>query len=123
MMAKILVVEDDEGIAHLLRRLMTKKGHETILASNGWDGLIQAQTQMPDLIFTDVRMPDLGGLELATFIKADPLLKHIPLIILSGTAYLLEADSTLADEILAKPFEINTVYGILERFLPQATHC
>ena len=122
-MAKILVVEDDAGIANLLRRLINKKGHEAIIASNGWDGLTQAQTHLPDLIFTDVRMPDLGGLELATFIKADPLLKHIPLIILSGTAYLLDADSTLADDILTKPFEINTVYGILERFLPQQTTC
>lgn len=116
-MSKILVVDDDPGITLLLKRIISKKGHEILTAANGWEGLKIAQEEVPDLIFTDVRMPDLGGVELAGFLKADPNLKHIPVIILSGTAFLLELEKTPADNILTKPFDLKAVYAILEQYL------
>lgn len=116
-MSKILVVDDDPGITLLLKRIISKKGHDIVTAANGWEGLKIAQEEVPDLIFTDVRMPDLGGVELAGFLKADPSLKHIPVIILSGTAFLLELEKTAADNILTKPFDLKAVYAILEQYL------
>jgi CheY-like chemotaxis protein len=116
-MSKVLVVDDDPGIALLLKRIISKKGHEIVTAGNGWEGLKLAQEEIPDLIFTDVRMPDLGGVELAGFLKADPNLQHIPVIILSGTAFLLELEKTSADDILTKPFDLKSVYAMLERYL------
>jgi twitching motility two-component system response regulator PilH len=116
-MGKVLVVDDDPGITLLLKRVIAKKGHQILIASNGWEGLKLAQANLPDLVFTDVRMPDLGGVELAGFLKADPLLQHIPVIILSGTAYLLDLEQTEADDILTKPFDLRAVYALLERYL------
>ena len=116
-MSKVLVVDDDPGIALLLKRIISKKGHQIVTAANGWEGLRIAQEEKPDLIFTDVRMPDLGGVELAGFLKADPFLQHIPVIILSGTAFLLELDKTPADNILTKPFDLKSVYAMLEKYL------
>lgn len=116
-MSKVLVVDDDPGIALLLKRIISKKGHEIVTAANGWEGLKMAQDEIPDLIFTDVRMPDLGGIELAGFLKADPILRHIPIVILSGTAFLLELEKTSADDILTKPFDLKSVYAILDRYL------
>lgn len=116
-MSKVLVVDDDPGIALLLKRIISKKGHQIVTAGNGWEGLKMAQEEVPDLIFTDVRMPDLGGVELAGFLKADPSLNHIPVIILSGTAFLLELEKTAADDILTKPFDLKSVYAILEQYL------
>lgn len=116
-MSKILVVDDDPGITLLLKRIITKKGHQIVIAGNGWEGLKLAQEELPDLIFTDVRMPDLGGVELASFLKADPNLQHIPVIILSGTAYLLDLEKIEADAILTKPFDLTAVYAILVRYL------
>ncbi len=120
-MSKVLVVDDDAGITILLQRIISRKGHEIVIARNGWEGLTRAQTELPDLIFTDVRMPDLGGVELAAFLKADSQLSHIPVIILSGTAYLLDLENTAADAILTKPFDLKAVYAILDRFLPSST--
>lgn len=116
-MSKVLVVDDDPGIALLLKRIISKKGHDIVTAGNGWEGLKLAQQEIPDLIFTDVRMPDLGGVELAGFLKADPILQHIPVVILSGTAFLLELEKTPADDLLTKPFDLKSVYAILERYL------
>jgi CheY-like chemotaxis protein len=116
-MSKVLVVDDDPGIVLLLKRIIAKKGHQIVSAGNGWEGLKLAQEETPDLIFTDVRMPDLGGVELAGFLKADPNLQHIPVIILSGTAFLLELEKTSADDILTKPFDLKSVYAILEQYL------
>ncbi len=116
-MAKVLVVDDDAGITLLLKRIISKKGHQTIIARNGWEGLNRAQIELPDLIFTDVRMPDLSGLELTTFLRADPNLENIPIIIVSGTAFLVDIQDTEADAILTKPFDLKTVYSLLDRFL------
>lgn len=121
-MSKVLVVDDDPGITLLLKRIISKKGHDIVTAGNGWEGLKVAQEVIPDLIFTDVRMPDLGGVELAGFLKADPNLGHIPVIILSGTAFLLELEKTAADDILTKPFDLKSVYAILERYLGQGAN-
>ncbi len=116
-MSKILVVDDDPGITLLLKRIFSKKGHQIVTASNGWEGLKMAQEEVPDLIFTDIRMPDLGGIELAGFLKADPALQHIPVIIVSGTAFLLDVEKTDADDILTKPFDLKAVYAIMEQYL------
>ncbi len=121
-MSKVLVVDDDPGITLLLKRIISKKGHQIVTAGNGWEGLKLAQEEVPDLIFTDVRMPDLGGVELAGFLKADPTLQHIPVIILSGTAFLLELEKTHADDILTKPFDLKSVYAILEQYLGTAVN-
>ena len=116
-MGKVLVVDDDANITLLLQRIISKKGHQIITARNGWEGLNRAQAELPDLIFTDVRMPDLSGLELTTFLRADPALEHIPIVILSGTAYLVDLNDTQADAILTKPFDLKTVYSLLDQFL------
>lgn len=118
-MGKVLVVDDDAGITLLLQRIIKKKGHEIIIARNGWEGLERAQTELPDLIFTDVRMPDLGGVELADYIRDDPRLAHIPIVILSGTAYLIDLEDTAADDLLTKPFDLKSVYNLLDRYLNQ----
>ncbi len=116
-MGKVLVVDDDPGITLLLKRIITKKGHQSCSASNGCDGFNLAQTELPDLIFTDIRMPDMGGVELVELLKADPFLSHIPIVILSGTAYLLNLEATPADDILPKPFDLASFYAILDRYL------
>src|SRR5689334_16224535 len=117
-MAKVLVVDDDPGIVSLLQRIITKRGYETFVARDGQEGLELAQQHHPDLIFTDIKMPDLGGEELTRILKADPEFADTPIIILSGTAFLIDLETTQASSILTKPFELKTVYALLERFLP-----
>jgi CheY-like chemotaxis protein len=82
--------------------------------------LALAQEYHPDLIFTDIKMPDLGGEELTQLLRADPELHNVPVVILSGTAFLVDLEATQANAILNKPFELRTVYALLEHFLPIA---
>jgi CheY-like chemotaxis protein len=117
-MAKVLVVDDDPGIVSLLQRIISKKGYETFVAYDGREGLDLAQKHRPDLILTDIKMPDLGGEELTHLLRSDPELADIPIVILSGTAFLVDLETTRADSVLTKPFELKTVYALLERFLP-----
>ncbi|HEX2913595.1 MAG TPA: response regulator [Chloroflexia bacterium] len=119
-MGKVLVVDDDAGITLLLQRIISKKGHQIVVARNGLEGYAQAQKEHPDLILTDVRMPDLGGVELAAMLKENRELAAIPVVILSGTAYLIDLETTPADAVLTKPFDLKTVYALLDRYLGPA---
>ncbi len=117
-MATVLVVDDDPGIVSLLQRIISKRGYQTYTAKDGREGLDLARLQHPDLIFTDIKMPDMSGEELTAALKADPDFSHVPIIILSGTAFLVDLEITKADAILNKPFELKAVYALLEQFLP-----
>ncbi len=117
-MAKVLVVDDDPGIVSLLQRIITKRGYETFIARDGKEGLEVARKHQPDLIFTDIKMPELGGEELTLILRADPQFAEVPIIILSGTAFLIDIETIQANAVLNKPFELKTVYALLERFLP-----
>ncbi len=117
-MAKVLVVDDDPGIVNLLQRIISRRGYETFVARNGKEGLELALLHHPDLIFTDIKMPDLSGEELTSLLKADPEFQETPIIILSGTAFLVDRVTTQVAAILNKPFELKTVYDLLDRLLP-----
>jgi CheY-like chemotaxis protein len=116
-MGKVLIVDDDIGIVHLLARLVQKKGHTAYIASDGCMALSLAREQQPDLIFTDLKMPDMAGDELISLLRAEPLLASVPLIVLSGNAVTLDLDVIQADAILAKPFQLQTVYNVLDHYL------
>ncbi len=116
-MRKVLIVDDDAGIVSLLSRLVQKRGHQALVASDGITALRLAREQQPDLIFTDIKMPDLDGDELVQLLRAEPALAHIPLVILSGTATTLDLDEVQADAVLTKPFRLQTVYDVLDHYL------
>jgi CheY-like chemotaxis protein len=118
-MAKVLVVDDDPGIVSLLRRIIAKRGYEIFTAGDGTDGLALAREHQPDMIFTDIKMPDLGGEELTRLLRDDPAFNDVPIVILSGTAFLVDLEKTKANAVLNKPFEIKTVYALLDHYLPQ----
>ena len=116
-MRKVLIVDDDAGIVNLLSRLVQKRGHQPLVASDGLTALEIVRQERPDLIFTDIMMPDMDGHTFAKLLKAEPGLADIPLIILSGTAVALDMDEVVADTVLAKPFQLQTVYAVLDHYL------
>ncbi len=107
-MTRILVVEDSVTQQLLLKGILEKSGYAVTTADNGQEGLRTAQRSLPDLIITDIRMPDMDGYEMCWRIKNDPDLKRIPVILLSGLSDIedivlgLEA---LGDGYIIKPFE------------------
>ncbi|MGB3494517.1 MAG: response regulator [Elainellaceae cyanobacterium] len=79
----ILVVDDDPNIRKLLRQELESEHYQVREAANGLEAIAQMKQTPPDLIVTDVCMPELNGFEMTTLIKSDPTLKNIPVIVLS----------------------------------------
>ena len=107
MTKRILVVEDQEDNRQILRDLLAHAGYEVVEVGNGADALSAAAEYRPDLIVMDIQLPLLDGYEATRRIKADPTLKHIPIIVV--TSYALSGDETKArsagcDDYVAKPF-------------------
>ena len=106
-MKRILVVEDTEDNRQIIRDLLTSAGYEMIEAVTGAEGVAMAAKHRPDLILMDMQLPVLDGYEATRRIKANPALRHIPVI--AVTSYALSGDEDKAraagcDGYIAKPF-------------------
>src|ERR1700728_4612089 len=81
---KILLIEDSKFQRIANERALVKAGFAVIQALDGEDGLRAARENIPDLILLDMMLPKLSGLDVLRTLKADVLVKHIPVIVLSG---------------------------------------
>ena len=122
MSRRILVVEDQEDNRRIIRDLLTSVGYQLIEAHDGEAGVRLAAAERPDLILMDIQLPVLDGYEATRRIKADPLLRSIPLIVV--TSYALSGDDAKAeaagcDAYVAKPFSPRQLLATIRRFLPE----
>jgi len=107
-MAKILVVDDNDGIREVVKMHLTMAGHEVIEAENGRLGVETAIEHHPDLIILDVMMPEMDGMEACSQIRTDPACAAVYVIMLSArgeTSDKVDGLNTGADAYLTKPFE------------------
>ena len=107
MSKRILVVEDQADNRRILQDLLTSAGYEIILAENGQEALEVVARERPNLILMDIQLPLVDGYEATRRIKADPVLRAIPIIVI--TSYALSGDESKAkaagcDAYVAKPF-------------------
>jgi serine/threonine-protein kinase PpkA len=106
-MHRILVVEDEEGIRKNIERLLTLEGYEVATAPNGQHGLVIARSMLPDIIITDINMPNMDGFAMLDAIRHHPELERCIVIMLTAAD---ERDSMRrgmrlgADDYLTKPF-------------------
>ncbi|MCF7848342.1 MAG: response regulator [Kiritimatiellales bacterium] len=105
--AKILVIEDEEPIQELIQFNLERKNYRVKVVDSGEDALKVIGTYSPDLMLLDIMLPGVDGLEVCKQVKADPRLRHIPIIML--TALSEEADIVAglelgADDYVTKPF-------------------
>jgi len=117
---RILVVEDTEDNRQIIRDLLTSAGYEMIEAVNGEEGVAMAAQHRPDLILMDIQLPVLDGYEATRRIKAQPELKHIPVI--AVTSYALSGDEAKTkaagcDGYVAKPFSPRQLLAKVREFL------
>lgn len=104
----ILAVDDDAGNRDMLSRRLTRLGHTVQLAENGREALELLRRHSFDLVLLDIQMPELNGHEVLKIIKADPTLRHFPVIVLSAsdeTSRVAHAVELGADDYLPKPFD------------------
>lgn len=118
-MARILFVDDDPFTLETLKRSVELFGHQAILASSGSEAETALAGQPPDLILTDMRLPDVDGLSLVRRLKATPLGSEIPIVILSASpevdAGKLSRDAG-AEEFLEKPVRLEKLQEIIKRY-------
>lgn len=103
----ILIVEDNADMRHYIRRALTNQYH-ILEAENGRSGLNLAQQAVPDLIISDIMMPEMDGYKLCELIKSTELTSHIPVMLLTAKAdhkSKLTGLETGADDYLSKPFD------------------
>ena len=111
-MARILISEDEADIRNLITFTLRFAGHEVVDTANGFEAIEAAETmavkgELPDLILMDVRMPRMTGYEACQKIKANPMLKDIPVVILSAKGQDAEVQAGLesgASAYIVKPF-------------------
>ncbi len=118
--ARILIIEDDPGSLELYELLFGACGYQALLARDGREGLALARREHPDLIICDVMLPKLGGVELLKDLKADKLLRHIPIIAVTILADLDDRQRLLAagfDGYIPKPIEVEVFVEQIEKFL------
>jgi two-component system, chemotaxis family, response regulator PixH len=106
-MVMILVVEDTASERELICSYLQAAGHQTIAAENGKQALTKIEQQIPDVIITDLVMPDMSGLELCRHIKKNALAKAVPIIACTSKSTDLDKLWGLKQGIniyLTKPF-------------------
>jgi len=118
----VLLVEDDPVILHLLEVNFQLEGFNVLLAKDGAEGIEKARSDKPDLIISDIMMPNVSGLELVQALKGDDATAGIPIILLSAKAQSGDLKLGLesgADDYVTKPFEplelVDRVNSLLNR--------
>jgi two-component system, OmpR family, response regulator len=104
--ARVLVVEDDEAIADVLRRSLRAEGHEVRSAGDGAEALTAAEQFSPDLVVLDLGLPRLDGMEVCRRLRAE---SDVPILILTArteTEDRVKGLDTGADDYLPKPFSL-----------------
>jgi CheY-like chemotaxis protein len=120
-MAKIVFCEDDPMIQKLITAAMRDSGHEVHMAVDGADGLALIRKVRPDLVFSDVSMPNLDGYQLGDALKASPETAHIPLVFVTASvqrAQIAEAERHGGAGVLPKPFTMAELRKRVADLLP-----
>ena len=111
-MAKLLIIDDERGIRNTLREILADEGHEVEVAENGKQGLEMAQAKAFDLIFSDIKMPEMDGIEVLKALKEGEEAIDTPIVMISGHGDVETAVQALklgAYDFLLKPLDLNRI--------------
>jgi CheY-like chemotaxis protein len=111
---KILIIDDEESICSTFKAIFEEEGYAVDTAASGLEGLERAKAQTPDLIFLDLKMPGIDGLD--TLKRLKPLVRKVPVIVLTAHATIQSAREALklgAADYVTKPIDLGRVREIL----------
>lgn len=106
----VLVVDDEESLCELLAEILAER-YEVIKAFNGREAFELARQRQPDLIISDIMMPQMSGIELLHALRADPATEKTPVILLSAASPQSMAEQ--AEAFIRKPFEIDVLEKVV----------
>lgn len=107
-MTKILVIDDERSIRNSMKDILQYEGHDVVLAENGMEGLVSVKSEKPDIVFCDIKMPKMEGIEVLERIKE--FSTDTPVIMISGHGTIdtaIEAIRKGAYDFIEKPLDLN----------------
>jgi CheY-like chemotaxis protein len=120
MMAKILIVEDNDMNLDMLSRRLARRGYDPVTAVNGEQAVALAQSELPSLILMDLSLPVMDGWEATRRIKAMPNTRSIPIIALTAHAMAGDQQKAMqagADDYDTKPIDMKRLITKIEALL------
>ncbi len=123
MSHRIVIAEDDPDIRANLSRLLGLENYQVWAASNGREALSLVRQHLPDIVLSDVMMPEMTGLQLVQEIRGNPLTAHIPTILLTAKtdrSDVREGMNLGADDYLTKPFQREELLAAIQAHLTKA---
>lgn len=121
---KILVIEDEEDIASLIKLQGELAGYKVDVESDGLNGFLAIAREKPDLIVLDIMLPGLSGLDVCRKVKSNPELQAIPIVMISAKSEELDVVLGLelgADDYVAKPFSLKVLFSRIKAVLRRGT--
>lgn len=118
LMARILFVDDDPYTLETLGKAVEVFGHQPLWATNGQEAMQAASQQAPDIIFLDMSLPDIGGIELIGKLRGVVSLTDTPILVLSASPELDAAELALkagAQAYLNKPIRLQTLLDTIQQ--------
>ena len=116
----VLIVEDNELNMKLFNDLLEAHGYRTLQTRDGMEALDMARTHKPDLILMDIQLPEVSGLEVTKWLKADDELQSIPVV--AVTAFAMKGDEEKIREggceaYISKPISVATFLDTVRKFI------
>ena len=118
--ARVLYIEDNMDNMRLVKRILEIEGYEVISAHNGQEGLDKAFADNPDIVITDINLPDIDGYQVTDTLKKADQTAHIPVIAMTANALPKDKDHVFragCDGFISKPIDVDELPLQIENFL------
>ena len=120
---RILVVDDDPRLLHIVEMYLSIEGYDVVTAENGEDGLKEAEAARPDLVILDIMMPGMDGIEACRRIRTNAETQSVPVVMFSA----LSSDDDIerarlagANHLITKPFNLVGLGSVVNTFFPES---
>ena len=122
---KILIIEDEVILLDLLTKKLSREGYEVKTAQNGKEGMLMMAKEVPDLVLTDIVMPEKNGFAVIAEMKQSELLKNVPIIIISNSGQPVDLDKArglgVFDWLIKTEFDPQEVVEKVKQVLTRAS--
>lgn len=115
---KILVVDDEAHITHMLRVLFQKRGHQVVVADNGEAALDLVRREKPDIMFLDLNLPGKSGFQVCEELRREPPFRDLPIFILTAQGQDVDRERGMgvgATDYITKPFAPSHLAGLVQQ--------
>ncbi|HKG23273.1 MAG TPA: response regulator [Blastocatellia bacterium] len=122
MVEKILVVDDSDDTREMMARLLELESFTVITAEDGDAGIYRARSERPDLIITDINMPNINGIEMIRLLRNEADFSRVPIMAITayGNSVAAEAIEAGADQAMTKPVEFESLIDDIKKLLIKA---